>query len=76
MGCHGGRWSQSKGVQYRLVEAFLKIACDVERLLTLLEQMNAKLNTLIEQEVGEDIGQMLPGGVDGGWVETDAVNDV
>ncbi|MGE0095137.1 MAG: sulfatase-like hydrolase/transferase [Alphaproteobacteria bacterium] len=42
----------------------------------LLEAMNAKLNALIEKEVGEDVGQMLPGGVDGGWVETSAVNDV
>ena len=38
--------------------------------------MNAKLNTLIQNEVGEDVGQMLPGGVDGGWVVTDAVYDV
>ena len=30
--------------------------------------MNAKLNLLIETEVGEDIGQMLPGGADGNWV--------
>jgi arylsulfatase len=29
--------------------------------------MNDKLNLLIEEEVGEDIGQMLPGGVDGNW---------
>src|SRR5262249_29257207 len=42
----------------------------------LLDAMNAKLNALIDQEVGEDIGQMLPGGVDGGWVATGAVNDV
>lgn len=42
----------------------------------LLEAMNAKLNALIEREVGEDVGQMLPGGVDGGWVVTDAVYDV
>ena len=42
----------------------------------LLEAMNAKLNALVEKEVGEDIGQMLPGGVDGGWVTTGAVNDV
>jgi arylsulfatase A-like enzyme len=41
-----------------------------------LEAMNAKLNALIEKEVGEDVGQMLPGGVDGGWVATDAVYDV
>ena len=25
---------------------------------------------------GEDVGQMLPGGVDGEWVATGAVNDV
>ncbi len=30
----------------------------------------------IDAEVGEDVGQMLPGGVDGGWVATDAVRDV
>jgi arylsulfatase len=38
--------------------------------------MNAKLNRLIDAEVGEDAGQMLPGGVDGGWVATPAVNDL
>ena len=42
----------------------------------LLEAMNAKLNALLEKEVGEDVGQMLPGGVDGGWVATESVNDV
>jgi len=36
----------------------------------------AGLNTLIDQEVGEDAGQMLPGGIDGGRVATSAVNDV
>jgi arylsulfatase len=52
------------------------LALDRDKSGTLLEQMNAKLNALIDQEVGEDAGQMLPGGVDGGWVDTDAVNDV
>ena len=42
----------------------------------ILETMNAKCNGLIDREVGEDVGQMLPGGVDGGWVVTDAVYDV
>jgi len=42
----------------------------------LLEAMNDKLNALIEKEVGEDVGQMLPGGVDGDWVVTNAVYDV
>lgn len=42
----------------------------------LLVAMNDKLNRLIDTEVGEDIGQMLPGGVDGGWVATKAVVDV
>ena len=42
----------------------------------LLLAMNAKLNKLIETEVGEDVGQMLPAGVDSRWVATGAVNDV
>ena len=41
-----------------------------------LETMNDKLNQLIDREVGEDLGQMLPGGIDGDWAATDAVNDV
>ena len=32
--------------------------------------MNEKLNRLIEAEVGEDSGQMLPGGIEGGWEVT------
>jgi arylsulfatase len=36
----------------------------------LLLAMNDKLNRLIDSEVGEDRGQMLPGGVDGGWEVT------
>ena len=34
--------------------------------------MNDKLNRLIDSEVGEDRGQMLPGGVDAGWEITPA----
>jgi arylsulfatase len=52
------------------------LALDRNKNGDLLNAMNAKLNALIEKEVGEDVGQMLPGGVDGGWVATDAVNDV
>ena len=33
----------------------------------LLLAMNDQLNLLIEQEVGEGVIQMLPGGVDGDW---------
>jgi arylsulfatase len=33
----------------------------------LLLAMNEKLNRLIDAEVGEDRGQMLPGGVEAGW---------
>ncbi len=33
----------------------------------LLVAMNEKLNALIESEVGEDRGQMLPGGNDASW---------
>jgi arylsulfatase len=52
------------------------LAQDRERNAELLLAMNAKLNRLIDDEVGEDIGQMLPGGVDGGWVATPAVHDL
>jgi arylsulfatase A-like enzyme len=51
------------------------LALDRTRNLELLEAMNAKLNALVDREVGEDTGQMLPPNVDGGWVATDAVND-
>jgi arylsulfatase len=52
------------------------LALDHRKHGELLLAMNDKLNKLIDTEVGEDIGQMLPRGVDGGWVATDAVKDV
>jgi arylsulfatase len=36
----------------------------------LILAMNAKLNRLIDAEVGEDRGQMLPGGIEAGWEVT------
>ncbi len=36
----------------------------------LVAAMNDKLNRLIDAEVGEDRGQMLPGGVEAGWEVT------
>jgi len=52
------------------------LAQELQKHAALLIAMNAKLNRLIDAEVGEDVGQMLPGGVDGGWVATPAVNDL
>ena len=52
------------------------LAMDLEKNADLLLVMNAKLNRLIDGEVGEYVGQMLPGGVDGGWVATPAVHDL
>ena len=52
------------------------LALERDKQRDLLDTMNAKLNGLIDKEIGDDVGQMLPGGVDGGWVATDAVNDV
>ena len=52
------------------------LAMDPKKNGELLQAMNAKLNKLIDEEVGDDVGQMLPGGVDGHWVATDAVKDV
>lgn len=52
------------------------LALDRARNGALLEAMNAKLNALIDKEVGDDVGQMLPEGIGGGWVVTNAVDDV
>lgn len=52
------------------------LAMDPKKHASLLLAMNEKLNRLIDTEVGEDVGQMLPGGVDAGWVATPAVNDL
>jgi len=41
------------------------LALDPKKNGDLLGTMNTKLNKLIDAEVGEDLGQMLPGGVDG-----------
>ena len=43
------------------------LAMDRSRNGDLLVSMNEKLNALIESEVGEDVGQMLPGGADANW---------
>jgi arylsulfatase len=45
----------------------LNLATDGPRHAELLVAMNDKLNALIETEVGEDTGQMLPGGTDANW---------
>ena len=52
------------------------LALEPNKHAELLAAMNAKLNKLIDAEVGEDAGQMLPGGVDADWVATPAVNDL
>jgi arylsulfatase len=52
------------------------LALDPKKNGDLLVSMNAKLNKLIDAEVGEDVGQMLPGGVDGGWAATPAARDL
>jgi hypothetical protein len=43
------------------------LAMDQGRNGDLLLAMNEKLNALIETEVGEDLGQMLPRGEDATW---------
>jgi arylsulfatase A-like enzyme len=52
------------------------LALDPVKNADLIIAMNAKLNRLIDTEVGEDVGQMLPGGIDAGWVATPAVHDL
>ena len=46
------------------------LAVDGKRHRELLLAMNDKLNGLIDAEVGEDRGQMLPGGAEAGWEVT------
>jgi arylsulfatase A-like enzyme len=43
------------------------LAIDHKKYGDLILTMNNKLNLLIEHEVGEDVGQMLPGGADAHW---------
>lgn len=52
------------------------LALDLTNNTDLLMTMNTKLNKLIDSEVGEDVGQMLSGGLEAGWVATPAVNDL
>jgi arylsulfatase len=46
------------------------LAVDAKRHGELILAMNVKLNRLIDIEVGEDRGEMLPGGVEAGWEVT------
>ena len=43
------------------------LAIDHKKYGDLILTMNNKLNLLIEHEVGDDVGQMLPGGADANW---------
>ncbi|MGV7228930.1 MAG: sulfatase-like hydrolase/transferase [Nitrospirales bacterium] len=43
------------------------LAIDHKKYGDLILTMNNKLNLLIENEVGDDVGQMLPGGADADW---------
>ena len=47
------------------------LAAEPERNRELVLTMNEKLNALIDEEIGEDIGQMLPGGPDAEWAVTE-----
>jgi len=46
------------------------LAMDLRKNGELVQAMNEKLNRLIDAEVGEDRGQMLPGGIEAGWEVT------
>ena len=46
------------------------LAMDRKRSGELIQAMNDKLNRLVDAEVGEDRGQMLPGGAEAGWEVT------
>ena len=46
------------------------LAANGPRYREIVVAMNEKLNRLVDTEVGEDRGQMLPGGIDAGWEVT------
>jgi len=48
----------------------INLATQASRNGELLMAMNEKLNRLVDTEVGEDRGQMLPGGIEAGWEVT------
>jgi arylsulfatase len=52
----------------------VNLAIDRQANSDLLVAMNDKLNALIESEVGEDTGQMLPGGNDADWRLDPSIN--
>ncbi|HET9208295.1 MAG TPA: sulfatase-like hydrolase/transferase, partial [Burkholderiaceae bacterium] len=51
-------------------DEMINLAAQPGRNGDLLLAMNEKLNRLIDTEVGEDRGQMLPGGIEAGWEVT------
>jgi len=51
-------------------DEMINLAAQSSRHGELLMAMNGKLNRLIDAEVGEDRGQMLPGGIEAGWEVT------
>ena len=52
------------------------LALDINKNGDLIVMMNDKLNLLIESEVGEDIGQMLPTGKDANWTLSASIEDL
>ena len=54
----------------------VNLATDRQANGDLLLAMNEKLNALIEFEVGEDIGQMLPGGADADWTLAPGISNL
>jgi arylsulfatase len=51
-------------------DEMVNLAAQPSRSGELILAMNDKLNRLIDAEVGEDRGQMMPGGIEAGWEVT------
>ena len=52
------------------------LALDKGKYGDLIVTLNAKMNRLIEEEVGEDIGQMLPSGDGANWTLSASIDDL
>ena len=53
----------------------ITLALDKGKYGDLIAMLNTKMNRLIEEEVGEDIGQMLPSGDGASWTFSTSIDD-
>ena len=68
-------WLRGKGQQLRAEEKPWFMAVNLNEYGEAIVMMNEKLNVLIEAEVGEDVGQMLPSQDGANWTLSSSIED-